>query len=87
MTGPGTERAGILTGDIRIDGILDESEWYSAPVLTNFLTTEPAEKGTPTATTLVRVLANEKSIIIGIECKDPNPDKIVRFSKIRDADI
>jgi hypothetical protein len=80
-------RAGILTGDIRIDGILDESEWYSAPVLTNFLTTEPAEKGTPTATTLVRVLANEKSIIIGIECKDPNPEDIVRFSKIRDADI
>lgn len=80
-------RAGILTGDIRIDGILDESEWYSAPVLKDFLTTEPAEKGTPTAATLVRVLANEKSIIIGIECKDPNPKDIVRFSKIRDADI
>ncbi|NNE03543.1 MAG: carbohydrate binding family 9 domain-containing protein, partial [Eudoraea sp.] len=62
-------------------------EWYSAPELSNFLTTEPAEKGTPTAATLVRVLANEKSVIIGIECKDPNPDDIVRFSKIRDADI
>jgi len=82
-----TLAAGRLVGEIRIDGYMDEEEWKNAPALKDFLTTEPAEKGTPTAATMVRVLANEKSIIIGIECKDPNPKDIVRFSKIRDADI
>ena len=78
---------GKLLGEIKIDGILDESDWKNAPVLDEFLTTEPIEKGTPSFPTLVRVLTNEKSIIIGIECKDLSPNDIVRFSKIRDADI
>jgi len=78
---------GKLLGEIKIDGILDESDWKNAPVLDEFLTTEPIEKGTPSFPTFVRVLANEKSIIIGIECKDLSPNDIVRFSKIRDADI
>lgn len=79
--------AGILQGEIKIDGLLDESDWKVAPVLNEFLTTEPLEKGTPSSPTIVRVIANTRSIIIGIECKDSNPDDIVRFSKIRDADI
>lgn len=78
---------GKLLGEIKIDGILDESDWKNAPVLDKFLTTEPIEKGTPSFPTFVRVLTNEKSIIIGIECKDLSPNDIVRFSKIRDADI
>ncbi len=66
---------------------MDESDWKNAPLLDEFRTTEPVEKGLPSAQTHVRVLANEKALFIGIECKDPNPDKIVRFSKIRDANI
>ncbi len=80
-------QAGRITGEITVDGILDEPAWQNAPVLDSFLTTEPIEKGTPSAATLVRVLVNEKTIIIGIECKDSNPEKIVRFSKLRDTDI
>ncbi|MBT8298887.1 MAG: carbohydrate binding family 9 domain-containing protein, partial [Maribacter sp.] len=79
--------AGKLIGDIKIDGLLDESAWQNAPILEDFRTTEPIEKGKPSSPTLVRVIANEKAVIIGIECKDPNPDAIVRFSKVRDADI
>ena len=80
-------KAGQLLGDIKIDGLLNEPDWENAPVLDEFLTTEPSEKGIPSAPTIVRVIANEKSVVIGIECKDPNPDNIVRFSKVRDADI
>ena len=80
-------KAGQLLGDIQINGLLDESDWDNAPVLDDFLTTEPQEKGIPSSATIVRVIANEKSVIIGIDCKDPNPQQIVRFSKIRDADI
>lgn len=82
-----TLEAGKLTETLKIDGQLNESDWAKAPVLNNFLTTEPLEKGTPSFETLVRVLADEKEIVIGVECKDPNPEDIVRFSKIRDADI
>ncbi len=91
LFGQSTERpslkAGKLLGEIKIDGLLDESDWQNAPVLDDFLTTEPLEKGVPSSSTLVRVIANAKYVIIGIECKDPNPDDIVRFSKVRDADI
>jgi hypothetical protein len=80
-------KAGKLHGVISIDGLLDEPDWKNAPVLDNFLTTEPVEKGVPSYPTIVKVIANEKSIIIGIECKDSKPEDIVRFSKLRDTDI
>ncbi len=91
LIGQSTERpsfqAGKLQENITLDGILDESDWQNAPILQDFLTTEPIEKGTPSSATLVRVIANEKFVIFGIECKDANPNEIVKFSKIRDADI
>ena len=68
---------GKLLGEITIDGLLDETDWKNAPVLDNFLTTEPLEKGKPSSATLVRVIANEKYVLIGIECKDSNPNEIV----------
>jgi len=80
-------KAGKLLGEIQIDGMLDESDWQNAPLLDAFLTTEPEEKGTPSSPTTVRVIANEKMVIIGVDCKEPNPVDIVKFSKIRDADI
>ncbi len=80
-------QVGKITGEITVDGVLDEPDWQNAPVLDSFFTTEPIEKGTPSAPTLVRVLVNEKAIIIGVECKDSNPERIVRFSKLRDTDI
>ena len=91
LFGQSTERpsleVGKLLGEIKIDGLLDEPDWDNAQILDEFLTTEPLEKGVPSSPTLVRVIANARSLVIGIECMDPNPDEIVRFSKIRDADI
>lgn len=80
-------KSGKLLGEISLDGILDETDWKNAPILQDFLTTEPIEKGVPSFSTSVQVIANEKYVIFGIECKDDNPDKIVKFSKVRDADI
>ena len=82
-----SHKAGKLLGEIKIDGLLNELDWQNAPVLDEFLTTEPSEKGIPSSPTIVRVIADEKFIVIGIDCKDPNPDNIVRFSKVRDANI
>lgn len=89
--GQSTDRPSLKVGELKdvitIDGLMDEPDWQNAPVLDNFLTTEPVEKGTPSFPTIVRVIANERSIVIGIECKDASPKDIVRFSKLRDTDI
>ena len=79
--------SGKLEGTIRVDGVLDEADWLKAPVLKDFLTTVPVEKGRPSFETEVRVLANERTLVIGVKCEDPEPDKIVRFAKVRDADV
>ena len=56
-------QSGKLQGAINLDGILDEDDWKNAPILQDFLTTEPLEKGTPSFQTTVRVIANEKFVI------------------------
>lgn len=79
--------AGRIDGEFRLDGLLDEPSWQTAPVLDDFLTVVPEEKGQPSAKTLVRVLTDDRFVVIGIDCQDQKPQDIVRFSKLRDADI
>jgi hypothetical protein len=80
-------RAGIVSTDIALDGSLTQSEWSSVSGIDRLTMVEPKEGGTPSAQTIVKVLANSKEIIFGIWCKDPNPRSIVSFSKERDADL
>lgn len=80
-------KSGQLTERIQLDGVLSEPNWKSAPLLNSFRTTVPEEGGMPSQTTSVQVLADARTIVIGIICKDSNPEEIVRFSKIRDADV
>ncbi|MCX2719910.1 carbohydrate binding family 9 domain-containing protein [Lentiprolixibacter aurantiacus] len=89
--GQETSRPSLVAGQIRepiqIDGVLSETDWETAPILDNFLTTVPEERGQPSARTVVRVLADERFIVIGVDCQDQRPEDIVRFSKLRDANI
>ena len=80
-------QSGRITERIMLDGVLDDSDWASAPILDSFKTTVPNEGGMPTYGTTVQVLADAKTVFIGIVCLDSNPEGIIRFSKIRDADI
>ena len=77
---------GITQNQIKSDGILDEPDWEKAPALTNFFTVVPQQGGNPSKPTRVRVLSTKKFIVIGIECIDEQ-DKIINFSKLRDADF
>ena len=80
-------KVGKIEGEVKIDGLLTDSSWGNTAVLSELLTTEPVEKGKPSFPTYIRVIADEKSIIIGIDCKDSSPNEIVSFAKIRDADV
>ncbi|RNC89740.1 MAG: hypothetical protein ED555_09785 [Allomuricauda sp.] len=79
--------SGKLTESYNFDGALNEADWKNAPVLTALTTTVPEEGGTPSQTTLVQVIADAQTIVIGITCNDTDPDGIIRFSKLRDANI
>ncbi|MEO0570060.1 MAG: DUF5916 domain-containing protein [Bacteroidota bacterium] len=79
--------SGKLTGSLDFDGALNEVDWKNAPVLSSLTTTVPEEGGTPSQSTLVQVITDSRNVIIGVTCNDTNPDGIIRFSKLRDADI
>jgi Domain of unknown function (DUF5916) len=80
-------RAGALVGTVAVDGVLDEAVWQGVDVADAFTQVEPAEGAGVGAPTRMRVLAGTKTIVIGIECDDPNPAGIVSFSKQRDAEL
>src|SRR5262245_29594381 len=73
-------RAGSLSGHIVIDGRLTEPAWAAADLVEDFRQTDPVEGAPPSARTRVQVLADAKSIVIGITCDDPDPAGIVSFS-------
>ena len=65
--------AGILQGEIRIDGLLTEETWEGAPLAGALTMIEPVEGGVKTGETQVRVLASPEVLVIGIEALDPDP--------------
>ncbi len=80
-------KAGQLTEPIQLDGALNETDWKNAPRLSALKTTVPEEGGLPSQTTSVQVLVDSRTVVIGISCNDTHPEGIIRFSKIRDADV
>ena len=70
---------------LRIDGVIDESEWASAEAADEFRADRSVEGAAPSGRTSVRVLAGAKALVIGIVCDDPEPSGIVSFSVRRDA--
>ncbi len=79
--------AGILRGEIRIDGLLTEETWEGAPLAGALTMMEPVEGGVTTGETQVRVLASPEALVIGIEAMDPDPSGIVSTSKARDPHL
>jgi len=82
-----TLAVGTLDGGLRLDGVLDDAAWATAPVLPHLTMTEPTEGGIPVATTIVRVLADAHDLVIGVDARDPDPAGIVSTSKARDPEM
>lgn len=76
-----------LTGDVQLDGRLTEAAWSRAIPITHLTMIEPVEGGTPLAPTVVRVLADARELVIGVEARDPDPTGIVSTSKARDPEL
>lgn len=72
------------TSPIRIDGHLDEADWKSAMIASDFKQYEPVEGGLPSQATEVRVLYASTSLYIGAKLSDTEPEKILRTLGRRD---
>ncbi|HUQ48366.1 MAG TPA: DUF5916 domain-containing protein [Gemmatimonadaceae bacterium] len=72
---------------MRVDGRLDESAWTTTDSITTLTQVEPTERGVPSARTVVRVVTTASAIVIGITAEDPEPGRIVSFSRQRDASL
>jgi hypothetical protein len=72
---------------VRLDGRLDEADWEKADSLILATTVEPVENGIATCPTVIRIMADEKNVYIGLICYDSQPDGIVSFSKARDSEL
>lgn len=78
-------QAGIKSGEITLDGVLNEPAWRTAPVIT--LTQQNPHPGAATPfTTTVRILRGKSHLYFGIVCDDPQPAKIATHTLQRDAD-
>ncbi|MDR0429910.1 MAG: carbohydrate binding family 9 domain-containing protein [Tannerellaceae bacterium] len=69
-----------------IDGRLDDDCWQRQGEWSeNFVQVAPNERLVSSSPTQMKALYDEKSIYLGVYCKDDNPDKIIRFIGNRDA--
>jgi len=82
-----TLEVGAFPEEFHLDGRLDEPIWLTAPAISSLTMTEPVEGGDLVGTTVVRVLADSRTIVIGIACSDPDPSRIVSYSKARDSQL
>ena len=66
------------TGELVIDGHLDEPAWAAATPFSDFWQRAPLEGKPPTYGTEVRVLYDDTSIYVGVRAKDREPGRLSR---------
>jgi hypothetical protein len=65
-----------MAGEIKLDGILDESAWASAARIDTFFETVFGDNRSPVVKTLASVGYDDKYLYIGLNCDDPDPTKL-----------
>ncbi len=74
------------TGDIVIDGVLEELDWTKSEVATNFYQKYPSDTSFANTKTEVRLTYDDKYLYIGAVCYDELPGDYVITSLKRDYD-
>ncbi len=79
-------KIGRINDAYKLDGKLTENFWKETDSIATLTMVEPQENEPASRKTVVRIVADENKILIGIKCYD-EPDKITAYSKARDAHI
>lgn len=74
-----------LTGEIVLDGVLNESAWAAAEPITGFTESFPDPGAPASQRTEARILYDDAAIYAGIRMYDPRPDSIAAQLARRDA--
>ena len=77
----------VTTSEIRIDGLLEEPDWFNAPKIGELVQREPKTGDNPTERTDITLLHDADNLYIGVMCYDSEPQKILGTQMERDADI
>ena len=77
----------IKSGDIKLDGRLDDTFWSDVTGISDFLVQEPVEGGEPTEKTTVKIAYDENYLYIGAIFYDSEPDGIKAFKMRKDAPL
>ncbi|MFC1784383.1 DUF5916 domain-containing protein [Candidatus Neomarinimicrobiota bacterium] len=62
---------------MKIDGLLDEPVWHSAPTGTNFISRSPMDGVEPSFNTTFKILYDNENLYVGIRAYDNEPDQII----------
>jgi len=80
---PPVVQAVRASGNIRVDGQLDEADWQQAPLVSDFFRMEPIQGGEVHYPTTVRFLFDSKNLYVGVFCQDSLGKKGVRVQDFR----
>ena len=81
---PDSINANFYEGQIKLDGILDESCWLNASGIENFTQREQKEGEAATERTKIVIVYNTTEIYFGIWCFDKEAEKISAQQMVRD---
>jgi hypothetical protein len=70
---------------IRVDGVLDERVWQTAPPIGELIQANPFAGGRPTEPTDVRIVYNDHTLYVGARCFYRDPSTIFASTTARDA--
>ena len=62
---------------LHVDGLLDETAWRDAPMVSGFRQREPFEGEPATEITEVRVLFDDATLYVGVLARDRSPDEVI----------
>ena len=71
----------------RLDGLLTDEVWATADSITDLSQTEPREGSPASARTVVKVLASEDALTIGVRADQPPGIPVISFARDRDASL
>ena len=60
----------------KIDGVLDDEIWQTAPIATDFVQKDPTEGQPASERTTVQIAYDEEALYVAARCYDREPDKI-----------
>ncbi|UCC25679.1 MAG: carbohydrate binding family 9 domain-containing protein [Gemmatimonadales bacterium] len=66
-------RAVRATGEIAVDGVLDEAAWSAAPIIDRFVQVDPEEGQPASERTEARILYDDEALYIGVRLHDRQP--------------